>query len=287
MRGRALRGSKLLNTTSADTTLVLVDGHVHIYACHEIAQVFDSAWRHFQGIAERCRAADFQGVLIFTESAGDQVFRELAQAQACTVGRWSVSATGEAPSLDLQRDDGARLLVLAGRQLVSREKLELSAYFITETIADGAPLTVLLEQVHHQGGLSVLPWGVGKWFGKRGREVQDRLRRPASPVLLSDNGGRPWFWPRPRLFRLARQQQIPVLAGSDPLPKASEQQQAGSVGFVLRGALPFESPAEALKQRLLSLRATPRYGKGEKIWGFVRNQIYMQLRPRRKGTFET
>jgi len=85
----------------------------------------------------------------------------------------------------------------------------------------------------------------------------------------------------PRLFHLARQHQIPVLAGSDPLPRASEQQQAGRVGFVLQGALHPACPAEALKQRLLSLRMTPpRYGKPESAWGFMRNQMYMQLRRR-------
>ncbi len=287
MRGRALRDTKPVQTTlpdasRSDDTLVLVDGHVHIYICHRAAQVFDHAWRHFHGIAERCRrATDFQGVLIFTESAGDQVFSDLTQAVGSKVGRWLVSATGEAPSLHLRRDDGATLLVLAGRQVVSREKLELSAYFLTETMADGAPLNTLLEQVHHLGGVPVLPWGVGKWFGKRGQVVQHELRHGTAPLLLSDNGGRPWFWPMPRLFRLARQQHIPVLAGSDPLPKVSEQHQAGRVGFVLRGALPAAQPAEALKQRLWSLRATPpRYGKRERVWGFVRNQVYMQLRRR-------
>jgi hypothetical protein len=277
MKGRALRDSNPLNAT-----LVLVDGHVHIYACHAIDRVLDGAWRHFQSIAAHYHTADFQGVLILTESEGDQVFNQLARTASCPVGRWSVSKTGEAHSLSLRREDGARLFVLAGRQVVSWEKLELSAYFITEAIADGQPLTTLLEQVHHVGGVSVLPWGVGKWFGARGREVQNRLRHRTTPILLSDNGGRPWFWPVPRLFRLARQQNIPVLAGSDPLPKVSEQQQAGSVGFVLRGALPTEVPAKVLKQRLLSLRATPlRYGKPESAWGFACNQVYMQLRRRR------
>jgi hypothetical protein len=265
----------------SDATLVLADGHVHIYACHATDQVLDGAWRHFQGIANDYDTADFQGVLILTESAGDQVFGELTRTIGSTVGHWSVGNTEEASSLSLQRDDGASLLVLAGRQLVSREKLELSAYFITEPLPDGQPLTTLLAQVHHLGGLAVLPWGVGKWFGKRGREVKDRLQHRTTPFLLSDNGGRPWFWPLPRLFHLARQHQIPVLAGSDPLPRASEQQQAGRVGFVLHGALHPACPAEALKQRLLSLRMTPlRYGKRERAWGFMRNQVYMQLRRR-------
>jgi len=274
-----MKDTPLPDSKHVDSTLVLVDGHVHIYACYEIDQVFDGAWRHFQEVADSYGTADFQGVLILTESAGDQVFDDLIRCTRRTVGRWYVLETRERRSLSLQREDGARLLLLAGRQLVSQEKLELSAYFLTETLADGAPLTELLEQVHRLGGLAVLPWGVGKWFGQRGRVVAAQLRCHAVPLLLSDNGGRPWFWPMPRLLHLARQQNIPVLAGSDPLPKVSEQQHAGRVGFVLRGALRPQYPAEDLKQRLLALQASPpRYGKREGAWGFVRNQVYMQLR---------
>jgi hypothetical protein len=276
LTSNAVEGIRLFDAE----TLVFVDGHVHIYACYEVERVFDGAWRHFRRVASSYGATDdFQGVLILTESAGDQVFVELTKIAGGTVGRWQVSGTEEANSLRLQRDDGARLLVLAGRQLVSAEKLELSAYFVVESLADGAPLATLLEQVHRMGGVSVLPWGVGKWFGKRGQEVQQRLRHRAVPLLVSDNGGRPWFWPMPRLFRTAQQQGIPVLAGSDPLPKVSEQQQSGRVGFVLRGALPPASPSQSLKQRLLSLdSAPPRYGAREGAWHFVRNQFYMQFR---------
>jgi hypothetical protein len=171
------------------------------------------------------------------------------------------------------------LIVLAGRQLVSEERLEVSAYFVTESIADGAPLTTVLEQIDRLGGVSALPWGVGKWLGKRGKRIEDMLRYKGVPLLVSDNGGRPWFWPMPRLLRVARQQGIPVLAGSDPLPKVSEQQQAGSVGFVLEGALHAKLPAQDLKHRLLRLTDTPpHFGKREGMWGFVCNQFYMRLR---------
>jgi hypothetical protein len=275
-KNNAVEGTRL----SDSETLVFVDGHVHIYACYDVEQVFDGAWQHFRSVASRYGAADdFQGVLVFTESAGDQVFTGLARTTGGTVGRWQVAGTAEASSLRLQRDDGARLLVLAGRQLVSSEKLELSAYFVTEPLADGAPLAALLEQVDLRGGVSVLPWGVGKWFGKRGQAVKQRLGHSEVPLMVSDNGGRPWFWPMPRLFRTARQQGIAVLAGSDPLPLVSEQQQAGSVGFVLRGALRLEVPSQDLKQRLLSLDDTPRhYGKREGAWDFLRHQFYMQFR---------
>lgn len=260
--------------------LVLVDGHVHIYDCHATERVFDGAWQHFQTAAASVKGTShFQGALLFTESAGDEVFAALAQTRGHAVGRWHVSTTEEANSLRLKRDDGVQLFVLAGRQLVSEERLEVSAYFVSETIADGAPLTTLLAQIDRLGGVAALPWGVGKWFGQRGKKVEDMLGSTGVPVMVSDNGGRPWFWPTPRLLRAARQQGVPVLAGSDPLPKASEQHQAGSMGFVLQGALHAEFPAQDLKQRLLHLKETPLlYGRRERLWGFVCNQCYMHFR---------
>lgn len=41
----------------------------------------------------------------------------------------------------------------------------------------------------------------------------------------------------------------------------------------------FDVVAIDLKQRLLGLQAAPpRYGKREGAWGFVRHQVYMQVR---------
>lgn len=287
MKGRALRDSKRSdnarysqNGCQPSQSLVFVDGHVHIYHCHPTERVLDGAWRHFQTVAASHRnTAHFQGVLLLTESSGDRVFTALAQTQGGTVGRWHVSATEEANSLRLNRDDGAQLFVLAGRQLVCEERLEVSAYFVIEALADGAPLTTLLAQIDHLGGVSALPWGVGKWFGKRGKTVENMLGYTRVPLMVSDNGGRPWFWPTPRLLRAARQQGVPVLAGSDPLPKASEQQRAGSVGFILQGALHAGLPAQDLKQRLLNRHDTPpHYGRREGMRGFVCNQLYMRVR---------
>lgn len=259
-------------------TFVFVDGHVHIYGCYEAGQVFDGAWSNISTAAARLGVArNFQAVLILTESAGDKAFDSLSEGSA--VAGWQISRTGEPGALSLQRDDDARLLLLAGRQLVSAEKLEISAYFVTKELADGAPLDNVLQQVARAGGLAILPWGVGKWLGKRGQDVKRVLSQHQLPLLVSDNGGRPWFWPTPRLFRTAERLGVPVLAGTDSLPKASEQQKAGGYGFVMKGALSQESPGQDMKNRLLALERSPmQYGRREGIWPFFRNQISMQAR---------
>ena len=280
---KAMVAGALLSSTGRDrvspnSDTVFVDGHVHVYRCYDVEQVFDGAWRHVRAItAKNGLAKNFQCVLIFTESKGDQVFAELAETK--NVGRWQISRTRDSSALCLRRDDDARLVLVAGRQLVSAERLEVSAYFLAQPFADGAPLDTLVTQVDRAGGVPVLPWGVGKWFGSRGRHVESRLMHSEVRLMVSDNGGRPWLWPTPRLFRTAKRQGIPVLAGTDPLPRVSEQQQAGRFGFMLKGPLSLETPAQDLKHRLLSLKCSPvQYGARVGVLNFFRNQLFMQVK---------
>ena len=136
------------------------------------------------------------------------------------------------------------------------------------------------------GGLAVLPWGFGKWWGRRGR-VLDRFLETADPgrVFLGDNGGRFAGAGEPRQFALARRRSIPILPGSDPLPLAGDAHRVGSYGFVLDGPLDSTRPAAALKARLLALRDQPRgYGRLQPLWHFLANQLGMQWRKRTTGS---
>jgi hypothetical protein len=128
--------------------------------------------------------------------------------------------------------------------------------------------------------LPVLPWGFGKWLSRRGALVEERIRFPQhNGLFLGDNGGRPGFRPRPRLFAIAETHGLIVLPGSDPLPLPSQEQRVAGFGFVLEGPIASDRPAESLKARLRALKASPRpYGEAARLVPFVRNQVYMQLR---------
>ena len=51
---------------------------------------------------------------------------------------------------------------------------------------------------------------------------------PPAQLVLVDTSLRPLGWPAPSLYRAARKQGRAVLAGSDPLPFAGEEDLAGS-----------------------------------------------------------
>jgi hypothetical protein len=170
------------------------------------------------------------------------------------------------------------MTIVAGRQIVTAERLEVHALGTRAKFIDGADIRATLDAVHEAGALAVLPWGVGKWLGHRGRLVEAIFRSPATfNVHASDNGGRPGFWPEPR-FALLRDR--PLLCGSDPLPLPGEEYRAGGFGSWFEGALPADAPATALLERIakMSTGELRAYGTAETASRFFRNQLLLRLR---------
>ena len=222
-------------------------------------------------------------LLLLTETKGSDFFADLKgkadNGRYLTPGGWRIAGTQEAESLRVTRDDWAgRLFILAGRQVVTAEKIEVLALATPGKIADGLSLEQTVEAVRRLEGLAVLPWGVGKWLGKRGKIV-DNFVQSAAPdgLFVGDNGGRPFFWPAPRLFRTAAARGIRMLPGSDPLPLATEESRVGSCGGWISGELTDPHPAEEFR-RLLTDPSRPIVPFGRRMggWRFLRVQAALR-----------
>jgi hypothetical protein len=199
------------------------------------------------------------------------------------MSNWMLRSTAEPSSLLAAR--GPRILfVIAGRQLITAENLEVLALATTDSFPERMPMKETVRAVADVGGIPVIPWGVGKWFGRRGAVVKRLLQEEDYPALfLGDSGNRPTFWPTPSNLKRARENSIRVLPGTDPLPFASESTRVGSFGFAVRGQLNKEYPAEGIKIILSDPQAELcTYGSLEGPWRFVCNQMRMQLRKRRR-----
>ena len=204
----------------------LVDAHAHLHACFGLEAFLDGAWDGFQrAAADLGRPLDC-GVLLLTQTAGDERFERLvveATPQGSARGGrpgWSIARTGEPESLAARRADGARLLIVCGRQLRTAEGLELLALATCARFADGQPLAAALRGVEAAGAIPVLPWGVGKWTGKRGRIVGGLIdagrpglacRRQRQPAAALARAGAAAPRPQPRDARAPRQR--PPAAG--------------------------------------------------------------------------
>ena len=175
------------------------------------------------------------------------------------------------------RASGERMVIVAGRQIVTRERLEVLALGKDLEIPDGLSMADTLEQVRESGALPVLPWGFGKWWGRRGSQVESVLQEDRE-LFLGDSAGRLEGGIAPRLFRQAREIGIRLLPGTDPLPFSSHAGRAGSYGFRLPGAADEHRPATDLLRRIRQAGQPRTFGRRAGLVRFLKDQTAMQLR---------
>lgn len=257
-----------------------VDPHVHIHNCFPLYKFFDAACVNFAAQAYEQDITEFGGVLLLTESQGNDWFTWLTkmadEGEPIRNGSWeawTVCRTEEKSSLILQSHRGDELVLVAGRQILTREKLEVSA-LLTETVfPDEASLATTVEAIRNSGGLPMVPWGVSTWLGERGKILSEFLPSQMSEeFFLGDNSGRPNFLPYPEQFIQAEQQGIRILPGSDPLPIRSEYWRPGSAGFSAAAEISEHTPAQELKRLMQdpTVRLTP-YHSPETLFRFTKN----------------
>lgn len=278
-----------MTAKNIDEAVWLVDAHIHLHDETALSVVFHEATRHMMTAANARGSRLDAGVLMMTESAGADVFAAMAADPSICEG-WEIVATEEDVSLTalpIPAGDRPPLLLIAGRQIVTAEGLELHALGTRAVIADGATLDATLNTIFDAGALAVLPWGFGKWSGARGQHVRDLITRRSVLLgagghhfFLADSGARSTWSQRPALLGIAESTGIPVLAGSDPLPLARDMTKPGRFGFI---ATPGEQarPFASLQATLGRLGESPEiYGSLEPTGAFIANQIAMQVRKR-------
>lgn len=236
---------------------LLVDGHVHFHDGYDeenfLAAAHANLSRHGSGLP----------TLLLAEMNGANVFARWRTGKAV----WLVEKTLESNSLLL----GDKLLVIAGRQIVTAERIEVLALLTSEMFKDGLSLNETIGRVRASGALVVLPWGVGKWLAARNHHISAAASQ--YPVLLGDNAGRPLGWPAPSLFR-----NHVVLPGTDPLRVKDGQQIVGSYGFAIDGTFDLTCPAMALAAVLRNLTQSPcALGRRVGPFAFARQQISLRL----------
>jgi hypothetical protein len=250
----------------------LVDAHVHFHACYDLETFLDGALRNFQ---QGAVGSAWSGCLLLTEARDARWFRRWRDSRE-RAGAWRFEPTWEEESLYAVRETGERLVIVAGRQIVCREGLEILALGRDLELPDGLPIGETLEKVRESSALPVLPWGFGKWWGRRGAAVAGALRQ-GRELFLGDNSGRLRHGPPPRLFRQARELGIPVLPGSDPLPFPRHAGRAGSYGFMLLGPTEEHTPTQDLLRRIRAAGQPRSFGRRADLPRFLRDQMEMQL----------
>jgi len=260
----------------------LVDGHVHFYRCYDRALFFDSAFINMeQAKQELGISTPTVSCLCLTEAKDHFVFRQWRnEAERPSPDRWTLSPTSDALAIVASHGSKERFLVLAGRQVATREGLEVLAIGCDRDIPDGQSVHRTLAQVIEADALPVVPWGFGKWWWSRGTLLANLIASAeVMRFFLGDSAGRLRGAWRPMPFRLAESRGIWTLPGSDPLPFASHARRPGRYGFLLQGRLTRDRPSQSLKNLLRTLPHRPDvFGRRAGVVDFCRSQVAMQWR---------
>lgn len=264
--------------------MILFDGHVHIYDCFDLDLFLTAAWKNLSSYAEKLGGAgdgDAQYYLLLTESAGLDYFKKLTEnvSSSSQMSSWTVEVVEDDLSLALHHKTHPKrlLTVVAGRQLITKENLEVLALFSHSVFPDGMELEEAVQRVAAEGGIGVCPWGAGKWLGARGKVLSEFAKSGTKGTFfLGDSGGRPFFWPRSSLCSNDSFAER-LISGTDPLPISGEEHRVGSFGGMIKAGCDPERPAAALRELLLDKTKISGFGTPMGVISFLRNQIGVRM----------
>ena len=240
------------------TTTLICDGHLHLYPEYR----WQAALIHLASGLQQLQAAagSVHCIGFLAESARCRFYQQaLGDPAAFRADGISIAAGPEADALVVRSNGAIAGHLVAGRQIVTRERLEVLALTRDLDVPDGLPVHEVLAEIKRQGAVAVLSWSPGKWFFGRGKIVQDLIdASPPDAFLLGDTSLRPTCWPMPALLRKAAQRGFKIIAGSDPLPLAGEERFVGTYGFTCQAPFDPDQPAASLRRMLSGRSFAPR-----------------------------
>jgi hypothetical protein len=263
--------------------LLVTDMHVHFYPCFNISKSFDYA---FSNLKKRAESAHERALMLFLAERSDCHFFKLLKqenVQEILNPLWILN-TKEENALIVSSPTHGELFIIAGRQIATKERLEILSLTIDKNIPDGLPIRETLQLVLESGGLAVLNWAPGKWFFKRG-DIINELLQEFSPqqLFMGDTTLRCKGWGEPKIMKVGSTNGFRIIAGSDPFPLKGEERLIGTYGLNLMGDFDPSYPISSIKDILLSDNADMvRNGKRTNLWPFV-NKMTRYFYGQKKG----
>jgi hypothetical protein len=225
---------------------VVVDTHGHVDVRHDLKTSLAHARRSLAALGPPEGTAL---AVVLTERYGEHLFADMQRDPGCIPGL-AVRPTADAAALRVGLSPEESLTLIAGRQIVTAERLEVLAMgTFSLDLRDGLSADATLEMVTRAGAFPVIPWSPGKWLGARGRLLGSLLDRHRN-LGLADSALRPKGLPASPLLRRARLAGRAVIAGSDPLPLPGEEERIGSYATAWDDGWTPETPAASLLRLL-------------------------------------
>jgi hypothetical protein len=247
---------------------------------------FDYVFKNFSRYANEINnGSKWKGLLLLTEMKNVNQFGKIKDMQAVGSGKkFKVENTGEDKSVKIISPEGNIVFVVNGKQIIAENNMEVLALCTNVEFSERQNLITTVKKINTENALAVLPWGVGKWTGKRKEMLEKFISEYNNEkFFLGDNSGRPKFWSEPDLFKAANLSGHYVLPGTDALSIENQISKTATYGFYVYDNLDDEHPAKSIKNIIENLDAPPKhFGTLESLVPFFKNQITMQLNKRRK-----
>lgn len=260
---------------------IALDSHVHFYDCWKLSldQLLTVTYNNISSyINSQGLLHTLPGVcLLDTAKSSIPFSQKLKTVNQTTENEWKIEDIKNEPCSFLARSQDRSLLVITGSQINTREGLEVLVIGNTDYIKDGLSINSILEQ-NREGMLTIIPWAVGKWLGKRGSilsKLMDTVN--VNNFLLGDNAGRPWLWKNISQFNIAAHNSLPVLAGSDPLPLDKHYQKSGTYGNLIELKFDLENPLASIVEAINKKQKIETFGELSSVSSFILNQFKLRL----------
>jgi hypothetical protein len=226
--------------------MIIADTHVHFYPCYD-------AGLALRGLIARLHLLDpgAEKAAFLTERQECCFFTDLRDGRIDLPDGLTVEPTPEADALSVLDGGKHEMYLFAGRQIATKERLEVLTLASDTIIEDGLPTREVISQALKNGSVPVLAWALGKWLGKRNGIVGELLRSYSNnELLVGDSSMRPTCFPQPALINDAIRKGTSIIAGSDPLPFKGDEQYMGTYATLIDGSINESAPVTSVRNIL-------------------------------------
>ncbi|MBD3288366.1 hypothetical protein GF337_06140 [candidate division KSB1 bacterium] len=259
---------------------LLIDGHIHIYPHYKLTLAIKNGISNLYKSAKESDSFDNSQkqipVWMLVERYDCNFFDQIVNETSLSINGYTLQAAGDGTTIIVMEKNEPVLYIFAGRQLVTKENLEILSLISPFNLNDREySIEEVIEKVNENGGVPALNWAPGKWFFSRGEIVKTVLNKYSPDrLLIGDTSLRTEIWSMPRLMSQARDRNYKIVAGSDPLPFEDEEHQIGKYGFAVSASFDEAKPAESMRNILRDTKLPFNFiGNRNSLFTFSRRQF--------------
>jgi len=266
-----------------------IDGHVHLYDVYDLSKAVEKGTENLIANAKIYLEENDKVVPVWflVERSNLNFFNQIYQSpENYSQGDVKFKRGEDSLTINVEKNNKTILYMFAGRQLVTREGLEVLSLISDLNIVDRQkPIGDVIKDIKNSGGIPTLNWAPGKWFFSRGKVIARQIQENSpADFFIGETTLRNTLWREPNLIARAKKKGFAVIAGSDPLPFKGEENNIGSYGFLIEGKFVPTNPAQSLQDLMNSKAKNIRIiGKRNDVFTFTRRQYKIMAEKRTRG----